>query len=44
MKGDEGVESVELFTNELLFSYRRHTNFALQQFIEEEIEPDAALL
>ena len=44
MKGDETVESVKLLADELLFIYRRHTDLTLQQFIEEEIEPDTALL
>ena len=44
MKGDEVVEPVELIADKSLFIYRRHTDSTLQQFIEEEIEPDTTFL
>lgn len=44
MKGDEVVEAVELLADKSLLIYRRHADHALQQFIEEEIEPDTTFL
>ena len=44
MKGDEVVEAVKLPPYESLLLHRRHPDFALQQLVEEEVEPDAALL
>lgn len=44
MKGDETVEPVKLLADKPLFIYRRHANSTLQQFIEEEIEPDTTFL
>ena len=44
MKGDKVIDPVKLLADKSLFVYRRHTDPALQQFIEEEIEPDTAFL
>ena len=37
MKGDKVIDPVKLLADKSLFVYRRHTDPALQQFIEEEI-------